>query len=147
MSYIVNSDVELRLGAAAYVQLTDDDGDGVADTAVVDEARLAAEGEVNSYLARRFTVPIDVSAFPELADVLKSITLDAAEYRLRIRRPPAPQDVLEKYVRTLEWLRGVSEGRLELPSTAALPANTARGVIAQAVGEERVLTREEMAGH
>ncbi len=30
MSYITNSDIELRVGSAAYVQLADDDGDGVA---------------------------------------------------------------------------------------------------------------------
>jgi len=65
------------------VQLTDDDGNGLADSGVVDEARLAAEGEVNSHLARRYQVPINLSEHSELAALLASITLDLVEYRLR----------------------------------------------------------------
>ena len=88
MAYITNADIEERLGSDTYVQLTDDDGDQVADVGVVDEARLGAEGEVNSYFARRYQVPIDLSVHGDLADLLASITLDLVEYRLRARRPP-----------------------------------------------------------
>jgi phage gp36-like protein len=88
MLYITNTDIERRLGSAAYVQLTDDDGDGSADVGVVDEARLAAEGAVNSFLAKRYSVPVNLVAHSELADLLASVTLDLAEYRLRARRPP-----------------------------------------------------------
>ena len=59
MAYITNADIEERLGSATYVQLADDDGDNVADVGVVDEARLGADGEVSSYLGRRFQLPID----------------------------------------------------------------------------------------
>ena len=147
MSYVTNSDIEARVGSAAYVQLTDDDGDGSANVAVVDEARLAAEGEVNSLLAARFVVPIDIVAFPELADLLKSITLDLVEYRLRIRRPPAPKESLDQYLRALIWLGDVSEGRVSLPSISVLPTAANRGLIAQSIGEARVLTREELSSH
>ena len=44
MAYVTNTDIEERLGSQAYVQLADDDADGVADIGVVDEVRLAAEG-------------------------------------------------------------------------------------------------------
>ena len=37
MSYITNDDMELRLGTARYVQLTDDAGTGSANTAVAVE--------------------------------------------------------------------------------------------------------------
>ena len=67
MAYVTNEDIEQRLGSNAYVQLTDDDGDSVADVAVVDEARLGGEGEVDSYLARRFQVPIDLTTNPATA--------------------------------------------------------------------------------
>ncbi|HUX30626.1 MAG TPA: phage protein Gp36 family protein [Thiobacillus sp.] len=52
MSYVTNADIEKRVGPAAYVQLTDDEDTGSANEDRVDEARLAAEGGVNSYLAR-----------------------------------------------------------------------------------------------
>lgn len=147
MSYITNNDIELRLGAAAYVQLTDDDGNGVADTAVVDEARLAADGEVNGYLARRFAVPIDTAAHPELADVLKSVTLDVAEHRLRARRPPVPPDATRRYVQTIEWLQAIAQGAINLPSQSEPAPNPAQGPSAQTAGEHRILTHDELRGH
>jgi phage gp36-like protein len=147
MAYITNADIELRLGSAAYVQLTDDDGNGVADTPVVDEARLAGEGEVNGYLARRFLAPIDVSTHAELADVLKSVTLDVVEYRLRLRRPPVSGDTRRRYEQTLAWLRGVAEGRIELPASSGLEANAALGTTAASAGEARLLTHDELRGN
>ena len=145
MSYITNSDIEERLGSDTYVQLTDDDGDAVADVGVVDEARLGSEGEVNSYLARRFQVPIDLTAHPELADVLATVTLDLVEYRLRMRRPPAPDSSVRKRDQTIEWLRRVADGEIELPSTASVSPNTTRGIVAGTSGSERTLSRDEMS--
>ena len=69
---------------------------------VVDEARLAAEGEVNSYLARRYRAPIDLTTHADLADLLASVTLDLVEYRLRVRRPPVGDDARRRYTEALE---------------------------------------------
>jgi len=146
MAYITNNDIADRLGSAAYVQFTDDDGDGVADTPVVDEARLGAEGEVNGYLARRYLVPIDLSVHTELADLLKSVTLDVVEFRLHVRRPPVAPDALRRYEQTVGWLRGVTEGRIELPASSELETNAALGPLASSSGEERLLTRDELRG-
>ena len=147
MAYVTNSDIELRLGQAVYVQLTDDDGNGTADAAVVDEARLAAEGEVNSYLARRFAVPVDVTTHADLAAVLKSVTLDAVEYRLRVRRPPVSSDGTRRYLQAIEWLEGVAQGIISLPAQSELAPNPAQGPSAQTTGEERLPSRDELRGH
>jgi len=146
MAYIINEDIEARVGADAYVQLTDDAGSGVADEGVVAEARLGAEGEVDSYLARRFRVPVDVTAYPELAGLLSSLALDLAEYRLRMRRPPVPEDVVRRRREAIDWLEGVSSGRVEPPAASALlPAAGVSG--AASVGNERVLSRDEMSDY
>ena len=147
MAYITNSDIQERLGSAAYVQLTDDDGNGVADVGVVDEARLAAEGEVNSYLARRYEVPIDLSAHPELADILASMALDLVEYRLRLRRPPVGQSAQQIRAEAVAWLTRVADGRIDLPSATPVATNTNRGPLGATTGEERLLTRDELSGH
>jgi phage gp36-like protein len=147
MSYVTNFDIEERLGSVAYVQLADDDGNGVADVGVVDEARLGAEGEVNSYLGRRYSVPISLTTHPDLADVLASFTLDLAEYRLRLRRPPVPDDARRRRDQAIEWLTRVAEGRIELPSAVGVAASSARGTIAAVTGEKRVLTRDELSDH
>lgn len=147
MAYITNADIEERLGSEACVQLTDDDGDGQADVGVVDEARLGAEGEVNSYLARRYQVPIDLTTNTDLADVLASFALDLAEYRLRARRPPVPKDVLNKRDQAIEWLSRVADGSVELPSATPVAANTTRGTLGATTGDKRLLSREELSGH
>lgn len=143
MPYITNAMIEERLGTAAYVQLTDDDGNGVANTGVVDEARLAAEGEVNSYLAARFAVPLNLAAYPNLSGILVSIALDLTEYRLRARRPPIPDMAAKRRAQAIEWLARAAAGSIELP--AAVPASTVRAGGATVVGNERILSREEMS--
>jgi phage gp36-like protein len=145
MGYVTNTDIQTRLGNAAYVQLSDDNGDGFADAPVVDEARLAAEGEVNALLAIRYSVPIDLSAHPELTFVLRSITLDIVEYRLRARRPPIPADSVRRRDEAVDWLTRVADGRADLPSSAPVAANPAHDLIARAAGAERVLSREELS--
>jgi len=147
MAYITDADIEERLGSATYVQLTDDDGDGIADAGIVDEVRFGAEGEVDSHLARRFSVPIDLNVHPELAGLLKSVSLDLAEYRLRLRRPPVSDAAVRHYDGAIEWLRRVAEGSVELPSVAGLAPSQAKGLIAETRGNERTLSRDELSGY
>ena len=145
MAYITNADIEQRLGNDTYVQLTDDDGDGLADVGVVDEARLGAEGEVDSYLARRFKVPVNLVTYPEVAGLLMALTLDIVELRRRSRRPPVPDEARERAQRTIEWLRKVSEGRAEMPSSVRLPDSTSVGTRSVTSGETRRLTHDELS--
>ena len=144
MAYVTNSDIEARLGSGTYVQLTDDEGTGSADTDKVDEARLGAEGEVDSYLSRRHAVPIDVTAHGELAGVLASITLDIVEFRLHCRRPPVPAEVIAKRDGAVQWLSAVAVGRISLPADSELPGAEVRGLEAEVLGRERVMTDDEL---
>lgn len=145
MAYITNADIVQRVGSAAFAQLADDDGDGLADAGVVDEVRVAAEGELDSYLARRYRTPILLDEFPELAGLLMAIALDLAEFRLRLRRPPLAEDVRQRHALTLQWLERIASGVIALPSVAPLPSAAAGGIGASVFGEPRLLTRGEMA--
>jgi len=145
MSYITNSDIQAWLGTAAYVALTDDAGTGSADTAKVDQARLGAEGEVNSYLATRYQVPIDVSAESEVSAVLKTFVLDLAAYRLHSRRPPVPADVVRRRSEAVEWLTRVAGGLVQLPSVLPPKENAGLGMIGRAAGPERAMTRDGLS--
>ncbi|UCD28524.1 MAG: DUF1320 domain-containing protein, partial [Planctomycetota bacterium] len=144
MSYAGNTDVEERLGSTLYVQLTDDAGTGSADEDKVAEALLGAEGEVNSYLGRRYAVPIDVSTYSGVAAVLKSVTLDLVEYRLHTRRPPVPDDVRRKKEAAVKWLERVASGRATLPAANEIQGNQVDGIIGEVVGSDRVMSREEL---
>lgn len=147
MPYITNTDIQERVGPSTYLQLADDNNDGVADAAVVDEVRLGAEGEVSAYLARRYQAPIDASGDANLAGLLASVALDVAEYRLRLRRPPVPLDTQRRYDRTVAWLRAVAGGVIALPSAATLSGPASQGTVATSIGATRVLSREELSGH
>ncbi len=144
MSYLTNSEVQTRLGAAPYVQLTDDAGTGSADEAVVDEAREGAEGEVNSHLAQRYAVPIDLTVHSEVAGLLKSIALDLTEHRLYARRREVPKDVAAKRESALDWLRRVGRGEAALPSVAPIGPGEPFGARAVVTGGDRVLSPEEL---
>ncbi|MBN1344513.1 MAG: DUF1320 domain-containing protein [Phycisphaerae bacterium] len=143
MGYVTNADIEARLGSRAYVELTDDDGTGTADLEKVDEARLGAEGEVDSYLARQYAVPVDVTVDETLAGLLKSVTLDLVVFRLHCRRPPVPEDVLDCRDAAIAWLGRVAEGEVVLQTSTELPAGETRGLRGIASGHRRVLTEEQ----
>lgn len=144
VSYVCNADIEQRMGPLAYVQLTDDTGSGAADESVVTAARLEAEGEVDSYLGRRYAVPIDLLARPEAADAVTSMALDLVEYRLFARRGVVPVEVKGKREAAMRWLERAAAGEVVLPGSSELPTNPALGFAGQVVGAERVLTREAM---
>ncbi len=144
MGYITNADVEERLGTSTYVQLTDDPGTGTADEDKGNEARLGAEGEVNSYLARRVAVPVDLATWPELAGLLKSVVLDLVEYRLRGRRPPVPSGVSQRRDEAVQWLERVAAGEVMLPARVEITTNPAAGAMVASTGSARSMTREAL---
>ena len=145
MPYITNEDIQTRVGPQAFVQLADDDGDGVADVSIVNEIRLAAEGELDSYLAGRYALPVDLTAAPELADLLASVTLDLAEYRLRVRRPPIPADVTRLYEQTQRWLARIADGSIDLPAATPPAPATTRGPSALTTGRPRSIDLDELS--
>ena len=144
MSYVTNSEIQSRLGTQAYIQLTDDTGSGSADVAKVDEARLGAEGEANSYLATRYAVPVDLSGEAEVQAVLKSFVLDLVSYRLHSRRPPVPADIVRRREEAVTWLSRVASGIVQLPSAMTLAENAALGFMPQSTGSARAMTRESL---
>ncbi|QDV91714.1 hypothetical protein RAS2_28180 [Phycisphaerae bacterium RAS2] len=146
MAYITNSDIESWVGPAAYVQLTDDAGSGSANAARVDEARLGAEGEANSYLAARYAVPVDLTSEPEVGSVLRCFVLDLAAYRLHSRKPPVPGDVVRRREEAVTWLARVASGLVQLPSSLALRGNAALGIAGESAGPDRAMTRDTLNG-
>jgi len=147
VGYITNTDIEDRLGTALYIQLTDDAGSGSADLDVVNAARLEAEGEADSYFARRYTVPIDLVLHSNVSSLIKGFVLDLVEYRMHTRRPPVTADVIAKHERAVDWFEAIARGDVELPSVLTVSPNAATGIAAQAVGDDRVLSREELADY
>lgn len=145
MNYVSANDVQERLGDQLYVELTDDSGSGSADLDKVYEAIEGAEGEANSYLGRRYAVPVDLSGQSMIADVLKSFVLDLVEHRLHSRRPPVPEDVRRKRSEALTWLKRVADGEIVLPTATTVAHSDGAGMPGKAFGSPRELTRDELS--
>lgn len=145
MSYIDNADITKRVGPDVAVQLTTDTG-AVADTEVLDEVRDAAEGEVDGYLAKRYRVPVDLTAHPRTAGALKSFALDIAAFRLHVRRPPVSEDIRTARADAIKWLRDVAAGTIVLPATATPDSTTSDGPPPEWGGSPAITGRDNMLG-
>jgi phage gp36-like protein len=144
MPYVTNSDIEERLGTAAYIQLTDDTGTGSADLDKIEEARAGAEAEANSYFASRYKVPIDATGEPQVLAAIKCVVLDLIAYRLHGRRPPIPPDITRRRSEAIAWLAQVGLGVVHLPSAIPLAENSAGGLVIEVSGPARLMTRDSL---
>lgn len=109
MAYCTQSDIEKQLPQEELVQLTDDDGDGLPDTGVVDEAIAEADAEIDSYLAARYSLPL--ASVPVL---LKKLSVDIAIWNLYSRRAVDEPVRKERYQAAVKLLQAIAEGRASL---------------------------------
>ena len=86
---------------SAVAYLTDTSDSGVPDEDVLEEVITAAESELNSYLARKYLIPIDTSSDSGLRYNLRSWTLDLAVAKLHGRNnyiPPDKKDAADNVI-------------------------------------------------
>jgi len=107
----------------AVAHLTDNPG-GDPDTDVLTEVLETAESEINSYLAKRYLVPVDTTADSGLAQVLKGKTLDLAQHYLLSRGDLVTEAKAAVRDNVIQWCRDVSRGVIVLPA-ACTPSSTA----------------------
>jgi len=148
MSYATITDLKALLGAD-YAALTDRQTFVTADDAVGQEIVDAAEGLFNGYVAKRYTVPVDVSSDTTLAQSVKYHVLRLAQKVAWENCPPrrtVPPRVEEAYKATVAWLQDVAAGRVSLPGASEIASATADGAAATATGHARVCTEDAMEG-
>lgn len=122
--------MEAAFGADELMQLTDraDPPVGAVDAAVLTRALETADGEIDSYLAARYTLPLAT-----VPAILRDCAADIARYRLHSRG--VPERVEQAYKERLAWLRDVAKGVASLgidtdsltPASAGLPEMTSGG--------------------
>lgn len=118
MDYCTSAQLTTRFGEQELIQLTDRDGSGVIDDAVLAQAIGEASSEIDSYLRSRYPLPLR-STTSELARVAG----DIARYRLYDDRMI---DIVEtRYKQAVDWLKAISSGRASLPTDVIEVADTA----------------------
>lgn len=110
MAYATLSDLIARFGEAELIQLTDRQGDGIVDQAVIDQALADAGAVIDGYLAGRYSLPL-VSVPP----ILVGYACDLA--RARLYTDAAPEIVLKRESDALKFLALAAQGKINLGSS------------------------------
>lgn len=120
MAYVTTTQLSARLGTTLYARLTDRVNGTTASDSVAQQLVDEAAAIADSYLARRYATPVDLTARPELADVLAARVLDLAEWGAWQSSPfvsDPPQRIHRLREAATRWLQDVADGRIALPAT------------------------------
>lgn len=102
--------------------MTDPTGEGV-DLVRIEQALQDASGEIDSYLQRRYTLPlIDADgAFVTDSNLLRC-ACDIAVYRLQtLRHSDDVKDARQRYEDAIKWLKQVASGEAAVPGALLRP--------------------------
>lgn len=106
MAYSTYQDLIAAFDEQLIIQMSDDNGDGVADQAVLDQAIRAADAEIDARVGNRYAVPL--SPAPRLAT---SISAALAVAWLYTRRGvDKPQSVIEAERAARDLLNRIAAG-------------------------------------
>jgi len=149
MAYITTSDFSQRLGTTLYARLTDRVNGATASTTVAQQIVDEAEAVANSYLARRYETPVNLTAHPELAKVLAARVLDLAEAAAWRGSPfvsDPPQRVVTLHADALRWFEDVVAGRIPLPASSPPAGPKADNDGPRYTATPRTFTADELDG-
>ena len=117
MTYATQSDLTDRFGATELAQLTDRASGVAIDVTVLGRALSDADAEIDSYLARRYALPL--SSTPA---VLVRMAADITRYRLYDDRVTTA--VRQRYEDAVSLLKRMSSGEVALAGSTPLTAAT-----------------------
>lgn len=141
MPYLTNNEYLDRVGEAETVRVTDEDRSGSVDTAKLTKAISDAGEEINSFLGRRYAIPL--ASTPELVKNFTAII--AREYLHKTRATEAVKADAE---RVRGQLRDLARGVTVLPGvTGSVEATTGLATSATSGdGNDPIFTQENLAG-
>jgi phage gp36-like protein len=142
MAYSTQTDILKMISQEQLAQLTAEVGSS-PDASVVSEAIAHADGEIDSYLAVRYVLPIS----PTPARV-KTLSVAFALYYLFSRRPNLgmPETVRNNYKDGVQFLRDVAGGRAEIPDSSGAEISGDATEVSEITSKTRVFDRDGMEG-
>ena len=109
-NYVTQTDIEKRITLDALIELTDDNNIGAVDASNMNQCIDEAEGEVDGYLAKQYSVPLST-----VPPVVKAMCLDMVVYRLYGRRPgTVPDYVRQRYEDAVSFFKRVADNKVSL---------------------------------
>jgi phage gp36-like protein len=113
--YTDRDDMEQRFGQTELIQLTDRARLDLIDDEILNRAIADAEAMVDSYLAPRYRLPLELNLVQ--GSNLPQATADIARYNLYGAQ--TTEEVEKRYERQVKWLRDVSNGHASLGAVDA----------------------------
>lgn len=108
--YATLGDMRGLYGEGEIIALSDRAGIGTADEGLITEALARAGSEADSYLSRRYPLPL-----AEVPPVLKTVVCDIARHLLTGGPTSETDPIEERYKRAVAWLSDVAAGKADLP--------------------------------
>ncbi|BAK76496.1 protein of unknown function [Pseudogulbenkiania sp. NH8B] len=137
--YITPQDLEDRFGPDFLLSATDPRNSGEVDQAAVSRAIADATDLINSYLGKRYVLPLAV-----VPGTVVRIAADLARYFLLADNPG--EEITKRYNDGLRWLRDAADGKVStgLPEVQ-VPASSNGKVIVS--GSPRLFSRKTLRGY
>ena len=138
MIYAAFSDLNAQFGEQEVLAITDRDGDGVADTTVVNMALQRASNTIDAYLSPRYPLPL--TAVP---DQLVELCCDIARYRLVGAEASETDAIRTRYKDSLKTLELIRDGKIDIGLSLAgqTPADSAS---VQVTGGGRIFSQTSL---
>ncbi|MBN9335629.1 DUF1320 domain-containing protein [Devosia sp.] len=143
MTYCTQQDLADRYGQIKLVQLTDKTNrpQTTIDTVVVEKAITDAASLINSFLGKRYQLPLTVSP----PDVLVTYACQIAWFLLHGDTAGKEHPVRLAYADAMKWLERVSSGLVIIEGAGENVAPAGGGQI-QTKGPERIFSRDRLQG-
>lgn len=139
-AYCTQADLETRYGADEVLQLADRDGDGVADTGVIEAAIADAGNEIDGYLAGVASLPL--ASVPPL---LARLACDLARFGLW--RDGASERVRQGAQDARAALADIARGRIRLPDADGAQPTASGAATLRVTARTRVFSDDALAGY
>lgn len=141
-AYATIQDMVSQFGGAEMIAITDRDNFGAIDEVVAEGALQRASDTINSYLAARFALPLQVVP-TQLADAC----CDIARYKLVGANASETDVVRLRYKDALKMLEQIRDGKLDVGLTAAGQAPAAESAGVRVSGPVRVFDDNSLRGY
>ncbi|GGB55079.1 hypothetical protein GCM10011316_28960 [Roseibium aquae] len=142
MPYAVLEDLIDRFGEDELFQLTDRTNRPAStiDTGIVAAHLSDAENLADSYLAKRYRLPLD-----PVPEVLTRIVCDIARATLHGRTMDKDDPVAKAKEDAVAWLKDVVKGLVQLEAEGLAPEQPSGGTV-QVRGPDRVFSKDSLTG-
>jgi phage gp36-like protein len=140
MAYCVINDLVDAFTAKKLIQLTDDAGTGAYDADILNAEIANSQAEIDAYCRTRYSASMPFATVPE---ILKSLCVDIAIYRVHKRRGQIPQHLVDAYDKAIKKLEGIAKGLIDLGTETGGTVSADGVTFTNKVPEDRVFRAPE----